>query len=100
MRLVTFAPVIIPSQICPGRGVDKNGDFALSWVTNTKQEKSKVRECAKTAEKWLFQKLDQQANIPPSKNPVRGRTGVNNDHFILSPIIHGTGKICRAEGAS
>ncbi|CAM9137702.1 unnamed protein product, partial [Sphacelaria rigidula] len=34
------------------------------------EEKSKVRDCAKTAEKWLFQKLDQQANFPPSKNPV------------------------------
>ncbi|CAM9772641.1 unnamed protein product [Scytosiphon promiscuus] len=34
------------------------------------EEKAKVRECAKKAEKWLFQKLDQQANIPPSKNPI------------------------------
>ncbi|CAM9320236.1 unnamed protein product [Ascophyllum nodosum] len=33
-------------------------------------EKAKVRECSKSAEKWLFQKLDQQANIPPSKNPI------------------------------
>ena len=34
------------------------------------QEKAKVRDCAKKAERWLFQKLDQQANVPPSKNPV------------------------------
>ncbi|CAB1106414.1 HSP70 [Ectocarpus sp. CCAP 1310/34] len=34
------------------------------------EEKAKVRDCAKTAEKWLFQKLDQQANVPPSKDPI------------------------------
>lgn len=41
------------------------------WVV---QEKAKVRDCAKKAEKWLFQKLDQQANFPPSKNPVRAHS--------------------------
>eukprot|EP00752_Nemacystus_decipiens_P011694 g10378.t1 len=34
------------------------------------EEKAKVRDCAKKAEKWLFQKLDQQANLPPSKDPI------------------------------
>lgn len=34
------------------------------------EEKAKVRDCAKKAERWLFQKLDQQANVPPSKNPT------------------------------
>ncbi|CAM9352873.1 unnamed protein product [Pylaiella littoralis] len=34
------------------------------------EEKAKVRDCSKKAEKWLFQKLDQQANFPPSKDPT------------------------------
>ncbi|CAN0475393.1 unnamed protein product [Ectocarpus sp. 12 AP-2014] len=34
------------------------------------EEKAKARDCAKKAEKWLFQKLDQQANVPQSKNPI------------------------------
>ncbi|CAN0120875.1 unnamed protein product [Ectocarpus fasciculatus] len=34
------------------------------------EEKAKARDCAKKAEKWLFQKLDQQANVPQSKDPI------------------------------
>lgn len=42
----------------------------VRWLSCLAQEKAKVRDCAKKAERWLFQKLDQQANVPPSKNPV------------------------------
>lgn len=49
----------------------------------TRQEKGKVRECSKNAERWLFQKLDQQANIPPSKNPVRFTAALDTCLFCL-----------------
>lgn len=48
----------------------KKKSFFFFARGGTVQEKSKVRDCAKKAERWLFQKLDQQANIPPSQNPV------------------------------
>lgn len=50
------------------------------------QEKAKVRDCAKKAEKWLFQKLDQQANLPPSKDPVRVRVRVLSEIDLCRPL--------------